>query len=252
MGIYSSWALLAHFHHMVVRFSADRVGIRRFVDYRVLGDDIVIRNDKVAESYREVKSAFGIGISKEKSIVSQNTFEFAKRFFFQGTEVTGFPVAQLEKPDWLSLTHAMRISISRGFSRKIVKDSRLIPDLFDVLGNRIKSRSFRDRLSRKVRTQIIKRDTNLSLESRLEKVRIMWNLPFSCNNVHEKAYLYRQTFHQTVLTDVDKVVASSFELSFNVDRETCIPAREDGSTGNMTLEHSIPLVKALNKSVQDL
>jgi hypothetical protein len=34
----------------------------------------------------------GIEISPTKTLVSRDTFEFAKRFFFKGTEVTGFPI----------------------------------------------------------------------------------------------------------------------------------------------------------------
>jgi hypothetical protein len=108
--LYSSWVLLAHFHHLVIRYSADRVGIRNFTDYRVLGDDVVIRNASVADSYRQVITSFGIGISIEKTLVSKDTFEFAKRFFFQGQEVTAFPVSALVKANWLTLTHSLEIA----------------------------------------------------------------------------------------------------------------------------------------------
>lgn len=67
MGLYSSWVLLAHFHHLVISYSASLVGIRNFRDYRVLGDDVVIRNDLVAASYLKVMTALGIGISLEKT-----------------------------------------------------------------------------------------------------------------------------------------------------------------------------------------
>lgn len=79
MGLYSSWALLATAHHLIVQYSAIKVGITDFKDYRILGDDIVIRNDAVAASYRAVMTEFGIGISPEKTLVSKDTFEFAKR-----------------------------------------------------------------------------------------------------------------------------------------------------------------------------
>jgi len=69
-----------------------KVGKAFFEDYRILGDDIVIRDDRVAESYRQVLQDFGIEISKAKSLVSKDTFEFAKRIFYDDTEVTGFPL----------------------------------------------------------------------------------------------------------------------------------------------------------------
>jgi len=58
-----------------------------------LGDDIVIRSSLVANSYRAVKLGFGVDISVDKTLVSKDTFEFAKRLFFRGSEVTGFPLA---------------------------------------------------------------------------------------------------------------------------------------------------------------
>jgi len=67
MGLYSSWVLLAHFHHLVIRYSASLVGRRNFSDYRVLGDDVVIRDTEVALSYQRVIQSLGVGISKEKT-----------------------------------------------------------------------------------------------------------------------------------------------------------------------------------------
>jgi hypothetical protein len=43
-GLYSSWTCLALAHHLIVQYSALKVGITHFKDYRILGDDIVIRN----------------------------------------------------------------------------------------------------------------------------------------------------------------------------------------------------------------
>jgi hypothetical protein len=92
MGLYSSWPLLAIVHHAIVQVAAHRLGLRRFSDYRILGDDIVIRHDEVANQYQELLRDLGVGISKTKTLVSKDTFEFAKRLFFRGTEVTAFPL----------------------------------------------------------------------------------------------------------------------------------------------------------------
>jgi hypothetical protein len=75
MGAYSSWATLALAHHCLVQYSADLAGVRiPFVAYRVLGDDIVIADSKVAASYVQVCSEFGIGIGLAKSFVSKEAF----------------------------------------------------------------------------------------------------------------------------------------------------------------------------------
>jgi hypothetical protein len=54
-------------------------GILDFNDYIILGDDIVIRNDKVANKYVTIMTRLGVDISTPKTHVSKDTYEFAKR-----------------------------------------------------------------------------------------------------------------------------------------------------------------------------
>jgi hypothetical protein len=83
MGAYSSWAMLAFTHHIVVQLAALRSGwVGWFPLYPVIGDDIVIADAGVAEHYLTLMRTFGVGISKHKSIVSEtDLLEFAKRWF---------------------------------------------------------------------------------------------------------------------------------------------------------------------------
>lgn len=80
MGAYSSWAMLALTHHVIVRVAAHQAGIRVIPNYVVLGDDIVINHDLVAQQYRTIMSALGVNINMSKSLVSKNMCEFAKRW----------------------------------------------------------------------------------------------------------------------------------------------------------------------------
>jgi len=81
MGAYSSWAAFSLNHHFTVQWAAHRAGVKTpFLDYRLLGDDIVIRNDDVAKHYLELMDLLGVEISSAKTLVSENSFEFAKRF----------------------------------------------------------------------------------------------------------------------------------------------------------------------------
>lgn len=75
MGAYSSWAMLALTHHVLVRISAHRAGLHDFKDYCILGDDIVIRNDAVADEYFNLMKSLGVSINLSKSV---NSFEFAE------------------------------------------------------------------------------------------------------------------------------------------------------------------------------
>jgi hypothetical protein len=45
----------------------------------ILGDDIVIKNDKVAKAYIRVIKGLGVELSLQKTHVSYDTYEFAKR-----------------------------------------------------------------------------------------------------------------------------------------------------------------------------
>lgn len=79
MGAYSSWAAFSMTHHLLVHYAAFRCGIMNFKDYILLGDDIVINNNKVAQCYIALLTNYGVDISLTKTHTSYNTYEFAKR-----------------------------------------------------------------------------------------------------------------------------------------------------------------------------
>jgi len=54
----------------------------------VLGDDIVIFNRKVAQRYLVVMKALGVKINLIKSVVSKDTFEFAKRIIHKDSNLS--------------------------------------------------------------------------------------------------------------------------------------------------------------------
>jgi len=66
-------------HHCLVQYAAHLCGKYPFNDYILLGDDIVIANDMVAEQYIKLILDLGVEISPTKSHVSETTYEFAKR-----------------------------------------------------------------------------------------------------------------------------------------------------------------------------
>jgi len=80
MGSYSSWAAFTLAHHLVVQFCAKLNGKFPFTNYIILGDDIVIKDNKVARSYIKFMNKLGVGISLHKTHVSKDTYEFAKRW----------------------------------------------------------------------------------------------------------------------------------------------------------------------------
>jgi hypothetical protein len=87
MGAYTSFAMLAITHHVIVQIAAIKAGklsfnagnLERFTDYCVLGDDIVIADDAVSQEYLKLMETLGVKISMGKSICSSEFTEFAKR-----------------------------------------------------------------------------------------------------------------------------------------------------------------------------
>ena len=81
LGYYSSWPLFALSHHYFVWWCAEKVypGVR-FTRYGILGDDVVIADREVATVYAETLSRINVGISYQKSLISDTgAAEFAKR-----------------------------------------------------------------------------------------------------------------------------------------------------------------------------
>jgi hypothetical protein len=101
MGAYSSWPIMALTHHIIVQVAAARAGRggstrRPFGNYCLLGDDLVIGDDSVAEQYKKLLITLGMDYSPEKTHTSPNVFEFAKRWFLNEEEITGFSVSGLQ------------------------------------------------------------------------------------------------------------------------------------------------------------
>jgi hypothetical protein len=95
MGAYSSWAAFALTHHLVVQWAnylAYKDDSMNFSNYILLGDDIVIKDDKIASNYISIMTKLGVEISEAKTHVSNHTYEFAKRWIRNGIEVSGLPL----------------------------------------------------------------------------------------------------------------------------------------------------------------
>jgi len=81
--------MLALTHHVIVQIAAIRVGKPRFSNYALLGDDIVIADTAVATSYHMIMTqALGVDINLSKSLISNDSFEFAKRLVTMDGEVS--------------------------------------------------------------------------------------------------------------------------------------------------------------------
>jgi len=131
MGAYSSWALFALCHHMVVHVAGLRAGLTAKQTkhcYMLLGDDIVIHHDEVACHYRDIIHSLGVEISEVKTHISKDSFEFAKRWFSRGVEVSPFPIAGVFETmkSWPLLVELLSHEVpSRGYESVLDLSTRL-------------------------------------------------------------------------------------------------------------------------------
>jgi hypothetical protein len=98
MGALTSWAAFSLTHHCLVQYAAYlALGVIGFFkEYCLLGDDIVIANAKVALAYQALLLEIGVEYGLAKSMISRTgSFEFAKRTFAQGKDVSGISLLAL-------------------------------------------------------------------------------------------------------------------------------------------------------------
>lgn len=147
MGAYSSWSTFALCHHVTVAYSSHLAGFRpgEFRDYAILGDDIVIAHNVVAEKYRAVMQGLGVAISEPKSLVSLDSFEFAKRIFSKDKEFTAYPLAAVHESlqDVSTLWSCTLVSRERDFEVSPFCVPRLVAD-FQASCGKIKRSSQRN------------------------------------------------------------------------------------------------------------
>lgn len=118
MGILSSWAMLAVWHHVMVRTCLHYIGVKEDLWnglYAIIGDDVSMNGSSLFLIYKELVGKLqGVGISKVKGfhketqnhrnpiimtdntgVYQMKTAEFAKRIFCGGQEITVIPPDEL-------------------------------------------------------------------------------------------------------------------------------------------------------------
>lgn len=145
MGAYTSWSTFAIAHHYIMFWCCMELGIDWSTSkYRLLGDDIRIGDPLLAYKYLETMNFLGVQISPIKTHVSPDLFEFAKRLFYKGTEISPFPISalaessskfyllvnlfvELEKKGWV-FVHDIPTSIGLFYSRILKYPSRKVKE----------------------------------------------------------------------------------------------------------------------------
>jgi hypothetical protein len=161
MGAYSSWAMLAICHHLLVQIAARRVGYSEwFNHYALLGDDIVIAEEAVARAYHRLMTDLGVSINLSKSFeMDSGTLEFAKRWLHPrfgdlSPMGPGLILACLRNPRLLV------VLIQDALNRDFVFSTRMIGDLVRFLRT-VRPRKWMDRNWKPILSSIIGPDGGL-------------------------------------------------------------------------------------------
>jgi hypothetical protein len=143
LGSYSSWPLFTLSHHLIVRYSASLVGKQDFTSYQLLGDDIIIWDETVAESYQSVMSDLGVTMSSSKTVISEcpdnSVGEFAKRIFQNGIEISPLSPTLIIMSDSLYAMPAIIRELSEKWQVVEALSERLALELYGKKGKEILS-----------------------------------------------------------------------------------------------------------------
>jgi hypothetical protein len=133
MGAYSSWPLCSLAHHLVIEYCGrDIKNIKS--KYRMIGDDVIITNEVMAQRYQEVIQALGVCINYGKTVTSpkndiHSAAEVAKQLFVRGqtlTPLTPGIMRSLKNPMLFNST----LAVLQDRYNSNVDHARLVPILF--------------------------------------------------------------------------------------------------------------------------
>jgi len=125
LGLLSSFPSFSLWHHDIIQFCANRENLRKgkplrfFKKYRLLGDDVVIFDAKVASTYQSILThEVGLTINMSKSITGskeKSQIEFTKRLALKGIEMSSIKRNILNKFSKLSLLDLFNVLLERDF-----------------------------------------------------------------------------------------------------------------------------------------
>jgi len=249
MGGYSSWAMFTLCHHLVVQMAARRVRKFPFDDYSLLGDDIVIYDKEVAECYLGLLQKLGVEISIQKSIISYDVMEFAKRYFFQGTEITGLQSRAIYDTHgfYANLWATLYNYQEQGWPMPL---PGAIKSFYSILG---KPGSFATRLARKIyrldtlRTILTTKNCCYSLA---RKFFASCNFTFSCNAKELILEFLLEIVASHKLLAIQNTLESSYKEIFINEKfmESICNAPEDAPSS----VHCLPILQSLRSKTNEV
>jgi len=129
LGLGPSFAAFALTHGLLVHACAQELASQD--DFRVLGDDIVIRGDALASKYLQKLEILGIPISKDKTIRSRYAAEFAGKVVTRDGILAAVKWRDVSDHSFLDFVHNIgpsSMSLLRPRQQKVAKFISLLPE----------------------------------------------------------------------------------------------------------------------------
>jgi hypothetical protein len=118
MGFYTSWPLTTLCHHFLIYVCCREIEISwHKANYKLLGDDIIIFDDDLAQKYKELIHLIGMDINFQKSHIGNSLFEFGKRLFMPNGEISPFSIKAglSESKSYFGFIELLNTSRERGW-----------------------------------------------------------------------------------------------------------------------------------------
>jgi len=164
MGAYSSWAMLALTHHLILQYCAFMIKgkLKWFEEYCVLGDDIIIGDTEVALFYHKfMVETMKVKINLSKSVISPIGWgEFAKRITNGQIDIS--PLSLKEFSAWGK--------VSGSFVESLRKNPAIrLYDILVLMGKGSFSAGNQNSISRVMLPVLESLDPNVSIVEKLTK-----------------------------------------------------------------------------------
>ena len=152
-GLYSSFPLFALTHNLLVSKLCRDLKIDANDSFRVLGDDIVLTDDRLHEAYRSFMLESGVPISEDKSLSSDSIAEFAgfiitSNGIYKPVKVPRADSNALENNfyNYLKVVGEKGIPSLPSKVRKVARRVASLPEEYGGLGLNSKGLSIEDRM----------------------------------------------------------------------------------------------------------
>jgi hypothetical protein len=138
MGAHGSWPLFALAHHLTVEYAGFKAGVRNIKSkYRLIGDDVIIKDEVLWLSYKEIMEGLNLTINQSKTLQTPKAARFssaevAKQIYLNGkclTPLTPGFIANLKKPHMFN-TCVWIIRDRYGLNVNTIPLSMLIDELY--------------------------------------------------------------------------------------------------------------------------